>query len=237
MIITIVFATDRGFYAILLAPFRTNRHISCGFSCSGTSSSYSYLDETVARFAQIFSRLRGEAFRDYSLSYHVHDLWLAIALSARIHPDISMDAAAGKARDVTRDLNRLRVEAYGRAIELALQGKGFLECGGLVRETKNAAMEIQGRADAVARSILARLSRPARIYSPMKTAAAYVLNFCLAGASLSGCYASSPHRPGDASQEEERDLAVDPHADAADAAEEPRACSSADVEAIKEEVR
>ncbi|MFH1434882.1 MAG: cobalamin-dependent protein [Pseudomonadota bacterium] len=200
--------------------------------------SYAYVDEAAERFAQIFSRLRGEAFRNYSISYHVHDIWLAIALAARLDPGMSMDGLRDKSREATDDLNRLRVTAFHGALELAAEGKGFLECSGLVRETRAGVLELQRRIDSISQQLVGRLSRPAKIYSPMKTAAAYALSFCLAGAPMTGCYGSSGKPAADISEstdapvEEAREVL-----DVNDAAEEPESCTESEIEALKEKIK
>jgi anaerobic magnesium-protoporphyrin IX monomethyl ester cyclase len=199
---------------------------------------YTIEDAGAARFAEIFSRLRGEAFRDFSISYHAHDIWLALRLAERLHEKAPMDGLDERARAVTRDLNLLRVRAYTGALELADAGGGFMDCRDLVRDTRKSVDEIQSRMDRIAESILGRLSRPASLYSPMRTAAAYVMKFALAGASLTGCYSS---RGGEAEDvREERDAAdlttEEAELEDPDVGEEAPSCTDAVREARRQEI-
>ncbi len=187
---------------------------------------YAFDDPALDRFAQIFARLRGEAFGDYSLAFRAHDTWLAMALARRLQPDLPLDDLRERCAGITRAVNALRVESLREALAMALAGGGFVECSDLIRATHARAMDQRRVIETLAAFVESRLSRNARVHSPLRTAAASALTFCLAG-SAAACYQSST-AASDASMPEARD-------DAADA--DALGCPDPDIVAAENEVR
>ena len=96
---------------------------------------YYFEDPIVQRFAEIFSRLRGEAFWNYSLAYRTHDAHLALALAARLGRAAS-PRLQDELRTARRAINALYIEAYRRALGLASDGVGFAGAAGFIAEMK-----------------------------------------------------------------------------------------------------
>lgn len=155
--------------------------------------SYEFRDAAVGRFAEIFSRLRGEAFRDYSLAYNIHDVSLALRMAEKLYPGVATADVRRRCADLTLRVNRLRAEAMRSALSMASDGGGFFDCTDLVSETVRQAQLLAGEIEGISRTVIARATggagRPERVnmFAPMKAAAAAVFSFCLAGASLGGC--------------------------------------------------
>ncbi len=141
---------------------------------------YTFADPTTERFAEIFSRLRGEAFWNYSVAYRTHDSYLALALARRLHPDRVQPQVVSKLDAVRGRVNRLYLDGYRRALALSRSGGGFVEAGGLVRELRGAALALERELERVEAQILAVAPPRARMFAPMNAAAASVVSFTLA---------------------------------------------------------
>ncbi len=74
------------------------------------------------RFATLFARLRSEALGNYSLAFRAHDVRLALNVAARLHPRARLGAIRRRAWRAAVAANRLRTEALGEALDLALAG-------------------------------------------------------------------------------------------------------------------
>ena len=110
---------------------------------------YTFADPTTERFAEIFSRLRGEAFWNYSVAYRTHDSYLALALARRLHADRVQPQVVGKLDAVRGRVNRLYLDGYRRALALASSGGGFAESGGLVLELRGLLSPSNGSSERV----------------------------------------------------------------------------------------
>jgi hypothetical protein len=141
---------------------------------------YAFEDPALERFAAIFARLRGEAFEDYSLAYRAHDTALAVALARRLHPDRDLGDLRGRLASTAASLNALRAQSLREGLALAVAGGGFEECEPLLARTRALAAPHRRTLDDVERALERRLRRPARVYSPLRTAAASAVGFCLA---------------------------------------------------------
>ncbi|MBN1770922.1 MAG: radical SAM protein [Deltaproteobacteria bacterium] len=173
---------------------------------------YSFPDPVVARFGEVFARLRGESFGNYSLAFRVHDLALALALARRLRPELPAADLAARCGALAAEANRLRVEALRRGLELARAGGGFDDAAGLVAATAAEVARLCDDVDAPAGMLQARLQRPGRIFSPMRTAAATALVFCLAAADA-GCSSGTASRGPESRPAETTaagDVAVEP---------------------------
>jgi hypothetical protein len=84
-------------------------------------------------------------------------------------------------------VNALYVDAYRRALTLAREGGGFAEAGPLVREMRARAREIEQTLQEAEDALLRPLPGPARLFAPMRAAAAGSIAFCLLGAPAGGC--------------------------------------------------
>jgi len=199
---------------------------------------YTIKDAEVSRFVEIFSRLRGESFKNFSISYYAHDIWLALRLAQRIEKKFKSKDLEERAKNITRDLNLLRVNAYKRALEMAKNGCGFYNCNELIRETRKSGEEIQSKMNCIEEEIFKRISHTGTLYSPMRTAAAYVMKFAIASASLAACYRSSNQEIKDVQiEKDDMDLITDDSGDdIKDMAEETLNCSEAEKEARREQI-
>jgi anaerobic magnesium-protoporphyrin IX monomethyl ester cyclase len=168
---------------------RLHERLSAEARVTGNPLRYGYTfdDPAVGRFSEIFARLRGEAFGDYSLAFKTHDVGLALGLGRRLDPSASLDGCERKCRELGARLNRLRLDAMREALAMAREGRGFHDCLDLVDRTAGQAGLLSAELERLAGRILSAPGRGERIFSPMRAAAAAVISFCLAGAPLPGC--------------------------------------------------
>ncbi len=153
---------------------------------------YTYPDPAMERFAEIFTRLRGQSFFSYSLAYRAHDAHLALALARRVEPERVDAETERRLERARRSVNRLYAEGYSRGLDLALAGGGYAAAGGLVAEMRERADALQEDLAWVEGRLLERRERRLAAFRPVRASAAGVLTFALLG---SGCYQA--HRLGD----------------------------------------
>lgn len=146
---------------------------------------YTFEDPAMERFAEIFTRLRGEAFRDYSIAYRTHDAHLALSLARRIHPDRVRGEAEDRLEAVRRGVNELYVSGYRRALDLALSGGGFAEAGPLVAALREPVLALERELDRAESMVLAKAPRTS-MFAPLRAAAASVFAFTMSAAPA-GC--------------------------------------------------
>jgi radical SAM superfamily enzyme YgiQ (UPF0313 family) len=140
---------------------------------------YTFADPVMERFAEVFSRLRAEAFWDYSLAYRTHDAHLALALARRLHPERLRGDVEARLEGVRVEVNRLYVSGYRRALALAEAGGGFAEAGALVRALAEGARALGRELDGVEALLLAAAPGRTRMFAPMRAAAASVITFAV----------------------------------------------------------
>jgi len=141
---------------------------------------YTFDDPAMERFAEIFTRLRGDAFWNYSVAFRTHDAFLALALARRLHPERASDALQERLDGVRRAVNRLYASAYRRALALALDGAGYADAEGLVRELRPRVAALEVELDAVEGALLRDGATAERPFAPMRAAAAGIVSFVLA---------------------------------------------------------
>jgi len=149
---------------------------------------YSYSDPTMERFAEIFTRLRGEAFYSYSLAYRTHDTHLALGLARRLHPERVDDASERRLERVRGAVNRLYADGYRRGLELALAGGGFAQARDLAMALRARADLLEEEVSLVESSLLHTKSKALKRFAPVRGAAASAISFVMMSAS--GCYQS-----------------------------------------------
>jgi radical SAM superfamily enzyme YgiQ (UPF0313 family) len=147
---------------------------------------YTFDDPAMERFAEIFSRIRGEAFWNYSVAYRTHDAHLSLSLARRLHPERVRGSVEARLEQVRRQVNTLYVEAYRRGLALALEGGGFHEARPLVTELRARSAELERSLAQVEEKVLEAAPERARMFAPMHAAAAGVISFVLAS-SLPAC--------------------------------------------------
>lgn len=141
---------------------------------------YTFADGRVERFAEIFMRLRAEAFWDYSVAFRTHDAFLALGLARRLHGervDVSWVRRLERAR---ARVGELYVAAYRRALDLALSGGGFDQARELVRDLRPRVAEIEAELGQIEERLATLGAR--RAFAPMRAAAASMVSFVLASA-------------------------------------------------------
>ncbi len=159
----------------------------------GNPLRWGYVFETpeMERFAEIFARLRGEAFHDYSVACRTHDAHLALALARRLWGTRVPKAATERLERARAALNALYVEAYRSGLRLAVEGGGFHDATSLVRAMRARAEGVEVELDRVEELLSEGPARAARWFAPMRAAAASALTFTLAVVpAASGCYLS-----------------------------------------------
>lgn len=109
---------------------------------------YTYADEKVARFAEIFSRLRAEAFWNYSVAYRTHDAHLALALARRLYEGRLRGDVSARLEAVRVRVNRLYVDGYRGAFSLAASSGGFADAASLVSALGEPARALETELDA-----------------------------------------------------------------------------------------
>ncbi len=167
---------------------------------SGNPFRYAYRfdDPCMERFAEVFSRLRGEAFQDYSIAYRMHDAHLALALARRVAPERVRPGVEGRLERARRAVNALYVEAYRRGIALAEEGGGYRQATPLVEEMFQRSRALDEALDAIDALLLTEPRRRARAFRPMRAAAAGALSFVLLSAGACDCGRSHTPRSADA---------------------------------------
>ncbi|MFO0762337.1 MAG: radical SAM protein [Byssovorax sp.] len=143
---------------------------------------YTFPDPAMERFSQIFSRIRGEAFWNYSVAYRTHDAHLAVSLADRLCPERVPAELAGALDEVRRKVNRLYVTAYRRALDLAMSGGAFRESSSLVGELRAASLDLERRLTVLEARLLTVAPQRAGMFAPMRSAAAAAVSFVLASA-------------------------------------------------------
>jgi radical SAM superfamily enzyme YgiQ (UPF0313 family) len=152
---------------------------------------YTFADPAMERFAEIFTRLRGEAFHDYSMAYRTHDALLGLSLARRLYPERVRPGLLDRLDAVRRRVQRLYVDAYRRGLALAQAGGGFAEAGDLVRGASRSADELERELGRLEESVLAAAPPRAALLTPMRAAAASIFTFALAA-----CPSSVESNPG-----------------------------------------
>jgi radical SAM superfamily enzyme YgiQ (UPF0313 family) len=141
---------------------------------------YTFEDPAIERFAEIFTRLRGELFWNYSVAYRTHDAFLAFGLARRLAPERLSEGLIERLERARSGVNRVYVEAYRRALDLALSGGGFVEAGALIRELSPQVRRLEQELDVVDEMLLRAAPARGRLFAPMRSAAASVITFALA---------------------------------------------------------
>ena len=144
---------------------------------------YTFPDPTMERFAEIFTRLRGEAFWNYSIAYRTHDAHLALALALRVCPERVRPNVKHLVEETRHAVNELYVEGYRRGLELALEGGGFAEADPLIREIRARADGLDASLAHLEEALLRLDHRHDRSFAPMRAAAATMMTFALATSS------------------------------------------------------
>jgi Radical SAM superfamily/B12 binding domain len=157
---------------------------------------YTFSDPSVERFAEIFTRLRGEAFYDYSVAYRTHDAFLAFGLARRIAPERLSEGLQERLDHTRRRVNRLYVRGYRAGLELALAGGGFGEARELVDALRPEVRALEAELDGIERLLLTAAPSRARLFAPMRSAAAGVIGFALAACGGETQSDSSPKDAG-----------------------------------------
>ncbi|MBI3201945.1 MAG: cobalamin B12-binding domain-containing protein [Myxococcales bacterium] len=141
---------------------------------------YTFEDPRVERFAEIFMRLRAEAFWDYSVAFRTHDAFLALGLARRLHGERVDETWVRRLERARAQVGRLYVAAYRRALDLALSGGGFDAAGALVRDLSPRVAEIEAELAQIEAKLAAVGAR--RAFAPMRAAAASMVTFVLSAA-------------------------------------------------------
>jgi anaerobic magnesium-protoporphyrin IX monomethyl ester cyclase len=150
---------------------------------------YTFPDPAMERFAEIFTRLRGEAFWNYSIAYRTHDAHLALALALRVCPERVKPNVQELVEETRHAVNMLYVEGYRRGLELALEGGGFAEADPLIREIRGRADSLDDKLARLEDALLRLDVRHDRSFAPMRAAAATMMTFALMSGGA-GCYRS-----------------------------------------------
>jgi radical SAM superfamily enzyme YgiQ (UPF0313 family) len=156
----------------------------------GNPLRYSYTQQcsTVGGFAQVFQRLRTEAFHDYSIVFRAHDAALALALARRLNSETAFGEVSRRLDGIIRSVNDLHVRAYRKALDLvrrkADDQASARECSELVEAAVAEAARLARELDRVAGDIPELIRRPGAVFAPMRAAAASALKFVVVGTAL-----------------------------------------------------
>jgi len=149
---------------------------------------YTFEDPAMERFAEIFTRLRGQAFYSYSLAYRTHDTHLALGLARRLQPEQVNAESEQRLERVRRAVNRLYADGYRRGLELALQGGGFADAFELTTELRARADLLEEEVGLVEERLLRSEQKTLSRFAPVRGAAASAISFVMMSAA--GCYQS-----------------------------------------------
>jgi hypothetical protein len=139
---------------------------------------YRFAEPVVERFAELFSRLRGEVFRDYSIGYRTHDAHLALALRRRLG-EPTRAGLGERLERVRREVNASYVAAFREALGLATAGCPEAAADALVGRMQGRSREPLRELQQLEAQILADAPRGSRLFAPMRAAAAGAISFCL----------------------------------------------------------
>ncbi|MBW2458212.1 MAG: radical SAM protein, partial [Deltaproteobacteria bacterium] len=156
---------------------------------------YRYADRVVERFAAAFTRLRFDAFGDYSLTCRQHDAALAISLAQRLYPRAPLADLSSRLEALSGASNGLRIASYAEALDLAERTPRGRAVEALVGRAHAQAAAIATELTAVYDEVSRRVAQPARSFAPMRSAAVSLLGVCLASASLAACQGPTPAAP------------------------------------------
>ncbi|MCU0664294.1 MAG: cobalamin-dependent protein [Myxococcota bacterium] len=151
--------------------------------------SYTYRSQAAQKFAELFLKLRGQAFFDYSLAYRTHDVFLAVALHERVNGRSIRPTDRQRLERLRRNLNALQVRSFRQALELALDG---CDCGQeqqLVDTARAGASALRDELADIEKRMGEQLGQPLGLLTPLRHVAASAVGFCLAGAVGLGCHA------------------------------------------------
>ena len=148
---------------------------------------YRFEHPAMQGFAEIFSRLRGEAFWDYSIAYRTHDAYLALALARRLHPERVDRGVGARLEEVRQRVNRLYVETYRRALDLALAGGRCADATPLLATLRAPVGELTAELAGIEQLLLADAPARSPMFAPMRSVAAGIVSFVLStGAAACG---------------------------------------------------
>ena len=170
---------------------------------------YGFADPRMMRFVQIFARLRAQAFRDYSLAYYAHDVFVSLALARHLYPEKPLNALGARIENLRYQINQTYIQSYEAALALARDG-GDQDCEDrLVVDTMEQVRAVQAELAQVDARLNIVLQDSVRRYSPLASAAAAVFAFSIMGSSLGGCYQSQGKERDDDAGPVESDLSTD----------------------------
>jgi radical SAM superfamily enzyme YgiQ (UPF0313 family) len=157
---------------------------------------YTFGDPSVERFAELFTRLRGEVFHDYSLAYRTHDAFLAFGLARRVAPERLSESLCERLESARRSVNALYVRAYREALALARAGGGFRAGAPLVQRFAPEARSIERDLEAVEHALLSASPARGRLFAPMRAAAVSAVSFALLACGGETASGSAPKDAG-----------------------------------------
>ncbi|MCP4677844.1 MAG: radical SAM protein [Deltaproteobacteria bacterium] len=169
---------------------------------------YGFEDPTVTRFVQSFARLRAKSFRDYSLAYYAHDVFVSMVLARHLFPERRLGALSMRVERLREQINRTYVDAYEAAFKLASEGGDSTVEDRLVAFTTKRVRTIQAQLAEVDAELNVILAGSVKRYSPLAGAAAAVFAFSIMGGALNGCYQSTS-RNEDGGAETDKDTDTD----------------------------
>lgn len=149
--------------------------------------SYGFADPTVARFADIFMRLRAEAFWNHSIAYRTHDAFLAAVLQKRFRARGFCQEVWGELDAVRQRVNDLYVTTYREALVLAQQGCGASEAQPLIRQARESSVQLGAQLDSCVDRLVGRPESGRTIFSPMRAAAQSAVAFGVLSVSIPAC--------------------------------------------------
>lgn len=151
---------------------------------------YAFDDPVMSRFVQTYAMLRAKSFRDYSLAYYAHDVFVSMALARHLFPERSLLRLSNRIEDIRLEINRTYIDAYSAALSLAKSGDIDRVEDALVAATTRRVRRLQAALATIDNELNEVLSSEVRRFSPLAQAAAAVFAFSMAG-TVSACYQAS----------------------------------------------
>jgi anaerobic magnesium-protoporphyrin IX monomethyl ester cyclase len=148
---------------------------------------YRFDDDTVDRFAEIFVRLRAEAFYDHSLAHRTHDAFLALALARRLELFGDIAETTQALASLGARVHALYVRSYREALALAKRKASGTEAELLVARAARASRFLFRELGACETRLVEELGAPGQIFAPFRETRASALHLLVLGASLSAC--------------------------------------------------
>ncbi len=157
---------------------------------------YTAVDPAVQRFTKMFSALKTQAFGSVSIGVRIHETMWDVALARRLHPAHDLSHQTERLFALNRSILHTYVEAYRRALALAVREASEADERALVREFGERTGFLTKALEDINASIAERLPLLEKSPTSYRVFAATLFSFCLASSATTGCHHASTPEAG-----------------------------------------